>query len=88
MSMIVWTLVGIGLGLLASKLVSTTGEGTVVDVLLGIVGAFIGGWLLRGFSGIGISGFDSQSGYSTIAATIGAIVVLVLYHIFLRRRMR
>ena len=38
MSMIVWILLGLGLGLLASKLVSTTGEGTVVDILLGIVG--------------------------------------------------
>jgi uncharacterized membrane protein YeaQ/YmgE (transglycosylase-associated protein family) len=43
MSMIVWIL--LGLGLIASKIVSTTGEGTVVDILLGIVGAVVGGWL-------------------------------------------
>jgi uncharacterized membrane protein YeaQ/YmgE (transglycosylase-associated protein family) len=36
MSMIVWILLGLGLGLIASKIVSTTGEGTVVDILLGI----------------------------------------------------
>ena len=47
MSMIVWILLGLGLGLIASKIVSTTGEGTVVDILLGIVGAVVGGWLLN-----------------------------------------
>jgi uncharacterized membrane protein YeaQ/YmgE (transglycosylase-associated protein family) len=43
MSMIVW----IVLGLILSKIVSTTGEGTVVDILLGIVGAVLGGWLFN-----------------------------------------
>ena len=42
--MIVWILLGFMLGLAASKIVSTTGEGTVVDILLGIVGALTGGW--------------------------------------------
>ena len=53
MSMIVWILLGLGLGLIASKIVSTTGEGTVVDILLGIVGAVIGGWLFAQFNGAG-----------------------------------
>ena len=44
MSIIVWILLGFVLGLTASKVVSTTGEGTVVDILLGMVGAVIGGW--------------------------------------------
>jgi uncharacterized membrane protein YeaQ/YmgE (transglycosylase-associated protein family) len=41
MSMIVWILLGFVLGLIASKVVSTTGKGTVVDIVLGIVGAVI-----------------------------------------------
>ena len=49
MSVIVWILLRLGLGLLASKVVSTTGEGTVVDILLGIVGAVVGGWLFNVF---------------------------------------
>ena len=53
MSMIVWILLGLVLGLVASKIVSTTGEGTVVDILLGIVGAVIGGWLFTLFGGVG-----------------------------------
>jgi len=84
MSMIVWILLGFVLGLLASKVVSTTGEGTVVDVLLGIVGAVIGGWLFALVGGSGLSGFDIGSVYS---AGVGAIVALALYHVFFRHRM-
>jgi uncharacterized membrane protein YeaQ/YmgE (transglycosylase-associated protein family) len=87
MSMIVWILLGLGLGLLASKIVSTTGEGTVVDSLLGIVGALVGGWLFNLFGGSGVTGFNADSVYSAAAAIIGAIVFLALYHIFFRRRM-
>jgi uncharacterized membrane protein YeaQ/YmgE (transglycosylase-associated protein family) len=87
MSMIVWVLLGLGLGLTESKIVSTTGEGTVVDILLGIVGAVVGGWLFNLFGGTGVAGFDIDSLYSAAAAVIGAIVLLALYHAFFRRRM-
>lgn len=87
MSMIVWILLGLGLRLMASKTVSTTGEGTVVDILLGIVGAVVGGWLFNLFGGTGVAGFDIDSLYSAAAAVIGAIVLLALYHAFFRRRM-
>ncbi len=84
MSMIVWILLGVGLGLIASKIVSTTGEGTVVDILLGIVGAVFGGWLFNLF---GVTGFDIDSIYRAGVAVIGAIILLALYHAFFRRRM-
>jgi len=87
MSIIVWILLGLGLGLIASKVVSTTGEGTVVDILLGIVGAVVCGWLFDVFGGTGVTGFDIDSFYSVAAAVIGAITFLVLYHLFFRRRM-
>jgi uncharacterized membrane protein YeaQ/YmgE (transglycosylase-associated protein family) len=87
MSMIVWILVGLVLGLIASKIVSTTGEGTVVHILLGIVGAVIAGWLFAQFNSNGVAGFDIDSVYSAGMAAIGAIVVLALYHAFFRRRM-
>jgi uncharacterized membrane protein YeaQ/YmgE (transglycosylase-associated protein family) len=85
MSMIVWILLGLGAGLIASKIVSTTGEGTVVDILLGIVGAVVGGWLFNLFGGTGMTGFDSI--YNAAAAVIGTIILLMLYHAFFRRRM-
>jgi uncharacterized membrane protein YeaQ/YmgE (transglycosylase-associated protein family) len=88
MSVIVWLLLGFVLGLVMSKLVNTTGEGTVVDILVGIVGAVIGGWLLTLFGGTGVTGFDIGSLYSAGAAVIGATILLALYHAFFRRRMR
>jgi uncharacterized membrane protein YeaQ/YmgE (transglycosylase-associated protein family) len=87
MSVIMWILLGLGLGLIASKTVSTTGEGTVVDILLGIVGAVVGGWLFNLFGGTGVTGFGIDSIYSAGVAVISAIVLLALYHAFFRRRM-
>ena len=81
--MIVWIL----LGLTASKVVSTTGEGTVVDILLGMVGAVIGGWLFRLLGGGGATGFNIDTVQSAGIAASGAIIFLALYHAFLRRRM-
>jgi uncharacterized membrane protein YeaQ/YmgE (transglycosylase-associated protein family) len=87
MSLIVWILLGLVLGFIASKIVSTTGEGTVVDILLGVVGAIIGGWLCNLFGGSGLTGFSIDSVYSAGIAAIGAVIVLLLYHVFFRRRM-
>ena len=87
MLLIIWIVLGVVLGVIASKIVSTTGEGTVVDILLGIVGAVIGGWLFDLFDGSRLIGFNLQSVYSAGVAAIGAIIALVLYHAFFRRRM-
>jgi uncharacterized membrane protein YeaQ/YmgE (transglycosylase-associated protein family) len=70
-----------------AKIVSTTGEGTVVDIPLGIVGAIIGGWLYDLFGGSGVTGFNIEGVYSAGIAAIGAIIVLVPYHAFFRRSM-
>ena len=87
MSMIVWILLGLGVGLIASKVVSTTGEGTIVDILLGVVGAIVCGWLFDLFGGTGVTGFNIESLYSAAAAAAGGIIFLMLYHVFFRRRM-
>jgi uncharacterized membrane protein YeaQ/YmgE (transglycosylase-associated protein family) len=87
MSMIIWILLGSVFGLIASKIVSTTGEGTVVDILLGIVRAVIGGGLFDLFGGSGLTGFNLDSVYGAGIAAIGAIIALALYHAFFRRRM-
>jgi uncharacterized membrane protein YeaQ/YmgE (transglycosylase-associated protein family) len=87
MLLIIWIVLGVALGLIASKIVSTTGEGTVVDILLGIVGAVIGGWLFDLFDDSRLTSFNLQSVYSAGIAAIGAIIALALYHAFFRRRM-
>jgi uncharacterized membrane protein YeaQ/YmgE (transglycosylase-associated protein family) len=86
MPIITWILLGLIAGFIASKIVNRTGEGVVIDVLLGIVGAIVGGSLFNAFGMRGVSGLNL---YSTVVAVIGASVVLVLYHtLFGRSRFR
>ena len=77
MSMLAWILLGLLAGFIASHMVNHRGEGMVLDILLGIVGAIIGGWIahLAGFAGI-----TRLNLYSVIIAACGAMVFLLLYH--------
>jgi len=77
MSIISWIVLGLIAGFIGSKLVNKTGEGLVLDIALGIVGAIIGGWL---FSLFGMHGVTGVNIYSLIVAIVGAVVFLVVYH--------
>ncbi|MCJ2087235.1 GlsB/YeaQ/YmgE family stress response membrane protein, partial [Methylobacterium sp. E-005] len=55
----------------------------VVDILLGVVGAVVGGFLFNQFGEPGVSGFNL---YSLLVAVVGAVIVLVIYHALIRRR--
>jgi uncharacterized membrane protein YeaQ/YmgE (transglycosylase-associated protein family) len=77
MSIIAWIIVGLIAGFVASKIVNRTGEGVILDVLLGIAGAVVGGWLFHAFGMRGITGLNL---YTMVVATIGAVVFLVVYH--------
>ena len=85
MSFIAWIVLGLIAGFIASKIVNRTGEGLIRDILLGIVGAVLGGWLFRTFGMPGVSGLNL---YSLIVAVVGAIVFLVVYHLLFSRRPR
>ncbi len=74
---------GLIAGFIASKIVNKTGEGVILDIVLGIVGAVVGGFLFAQFGAEGVSGFNV---YSMFVAVIGAIVVLVIYHAIVGRR--
>jgi uncharacterized membrane protein YeaQ/YmgE (transglycosylase-associated protein family) len=82
MSIISWIVLGLIAGFLGSKLVNKTGEGFMLDIVLGIVGAVIGGWL---FSLFGMQGVTGLNIYSLIVAVVGAVVFLVVYHAIRRR---
>jgi uncharacterized membrane protein YeaQ/YmgE (transglycosylase-associated protein family) len=77
MSFLAWIVLGLVAGFLASKLVNKRGEGMILDILLGIVGSIVGGWLFRTFGASGVTGLNL---YSLVVAVIGAVAVLVLYH--------
>jgi uncharacterized membrane protein YeaQ/YmgE (transglycosylase-associated protein family) len=83
MSFISWIVLGLVAGFIGSKLVNKTGEGLIRDVLLGVVGAIIGGYLFNLF---GASGVTGPNLYSVLVAVVGAVVFLVVYHTIFRRR--
>ena len=83
MSIIGWIILGLISGFIASKIVNRTGEGFFLDIVLGIVGAIVGGFIFTAVGATGVTGFNL---YSMLVAVIGAIVVLVLYHAVFNRR--
>ena len=83
MSVLGWLVLGLISGFIASKIVNHTGEGIILDIVLGVIGAFVGGWLFSTFGHSGVTGFNL---YSMFVAVVGAIVVLVVYHALFRRR--
>lgn len=83
MSIIAWIILGLVAGFIGSKIVNKSGEGIVVDIILGIVGAIVGGFV---FSYFGAQGVDGLNIYSLVVAVVGAIIVLVLYHAIAGRR--
>ena len=83
MSFLAWIILGLIAGFLGSKIVNKHGDGLILDLILGIVGAVAGGFLFRAFGASGVTGLNL---YSLVVAVIGAILVLVIYHALCRRR--
>ena len=83
MGILAWLLLGLVAGFIGSKLVNKSGEGLVLDIVLGIVGAVVGGFIFSLFGSSGVTGLNL---YSLVVAVIGAIVVLLIYHSVVRRR--
>lgn len=83
MGWIAWIILGLIAGWIASKIVNKEGSGFVLDIVLGIVGAIIGGFIFNAFGGVGVTGFNV---WSLLVAVIGAIVLLLIYHALFGRR--
>jgi len=83
MSILAWIVLGLIAGFIASKVVNRSGGSLVLDLVLGIIGAVVGGFLFNQFGEGGVSGLNL---YSLLVATVGAVVVLVIYHAIAGRR--
>jgi uncharacterized membrane protein YeaQ/YmgE (transglycosylase-associated protein family) len=83
MSIIAWLVLGLVAGFIASMLVNRRGGSLVLDLILGVIGAFVGGFLFTHFGHAGVTGLNL---YSFMVATLGAVVVLVIYHALAGRR--
>ncbi len=83
MSIIAWIILGLIAGFIGSKIVNRSGQGLVLDIVLGVVGAVVGGFIFNLVGAVGVTGLNV---YSLVVAVIGAIVVLVIYHAVAGRR--
>jgi uncharacterized membrane protein YeaQ/YmgE (transglycosylase-associated protein family) len=80
-----WIVLGLAAGFIASKIVNKRGEGVVMDILLGVIGAVIGGWLFRALGTAGATGFNV---WSLLVAVIGAVLLLFIGHAVRRSVLR
>lgn len=85
MGLLSWILVGLIAGYIASRIVNRRGEGFLRDVLLGIIGALIGGEI---FTRLGYAGVTGLNLWSILVAVIGAVIVLIIYHALVGNRAR
>ncbi|HET9148530.1 MAG TPA: GlsB/YeaQ/YmgE family stress response membrane protein [Acetobacteraceae bacterium] len=76
---------GLIAGWLASLIVDNGGRGPIIDIVLGLIGAIVGGAIFQAFGASGVTGFNW---YSLLVAVIGAIVVLVIFHALMGRGRR
>jgi uncharacterized membrane protein YeaQ/YmgE (transglycosylase-associated protein family) len=83
MSFIAWLLLGLIAGFIASKIVNKQGKGLFLNLVIGVVGAELGGLLFRLLGMSGVTGFNV---YSLFVAVLGAVVLLLIYHQLSRRR--
>ena len=82
MSFLAWIVLGLIAGFVGSKLVNHSGEGFFLDIILGIVGAVVGGWLFSAFGAVPVSGVNL---YSLLVAVVGSVIVLVIWHALRRK---
>jgi uncharacterized membrane protein YeaQ/YmgE (transglycosylase-associated protein family) len=77
MSILAWIVLGLIAGFIASKIVNKSGEGILLDIVLGIVGAVVGGYIFQTLGHAGVTGLNI---YSLVVAVIGAVLFLLVYH--------
>lgn len=83
MSILAWIVLGLVAGFIASKVVTGSGRGLLADLVLGVIGAFVGGATFSYFGSSGLTGFDV---WSLFVSVVGAVLVLVVYRLATRGR--
>ena len=78
-SLIGWILLGLIAGWLAGKISRGRGFGCITDIVLGLIGGVLGGWI---FTKLGIVGHADSFLFSLAAATLGAVIIVAIAHLF------
>ena len=85
MSIIGWIILGLISGWIASKIVDNQGKGMILDLVLGIIGSLVGGWIFSALGATPVTGFNL---WSLFVSVVGAVVILVIYHALFGRKVR
>ena len=89
MNFIIWLIVGGVIGWLASLMMKTDGQqGIILNVVVGIVGAMLGGWLISPLVGVGTINQDSFSLPALVVSFIGASILLAVVNLIRRGSVR
>ena len=87
MNIIIWLIMGGVIGWLASMLMKTDAQqGMVMNVVVGIVGAMLAGWLISPMVGVGTINQDNFSLPSMVVSLIGAVILLAIVNLLRRGR--
>lgn len=89
MNFIIWLIVGGIIGWLASLMMKTDGsQGIILNVVVGIVGAMLGGWLLSPLIGGGTINQNNFSLPALVVSFLGAVILLAIVNLVRRGRVR
>ena len=83
MGLLSWIIVGAIAGWIAGLIVKGSGSGFIMNVIIGIVGALIGGFIMNLAGGVGVTGFNI---WSLLVSVVGAILLLAIFGVARRRR--
>ena len=89
MNFIIWLVVGGLIGWVASKIMRTDAQqGILLNIVVGIVGAILGGWLISPLVGVGTINQSNFSLGSLLVSLVGAIILLAIVNLFRRGKVR
>ena len=89
MNLIIWLIIGGVVGWVASLIMRTDGQqGIVLNVVVGIVGAFLAGWFISPLVGVGTINQNNFSLSSVLVSLVGAVVLLAIVNLFRRGSVR
>jgi uncharacterized membrane protein YeaQ/YmgE (transglycosylase-associated protein family) len=89
MNFIIWLIVGGLIGWIASLIMKTDAQqGLILNIIVGIIGALLGGWLISPLVGVGTINQSDFSLASLIVSLLGAIILLAIVNLFRRKSIR
>lgn len=89
MNFIIWIVIGGIIGWLASMVMKTDAQqGIFLNIIVGIVGALLGGWLLSPLFGAGTINADDFSLMSLLVSFLGAVILLAIVNLLFRGKVR